>query len=281
MDQIKQKCFDILIEIQRVCTLADIPFFLYAGSLLGAVRHKGFIPWDDDIDVVMMRRDYDRFIVACGKYLDNSRYELQTIDSDPYASNPWMKLHDKNTAFISGIRREGAMEGINVDIFPVDNAPDSEFLLKMRSLIIDKVNFLYQYRFQERSKTATWKMRLFQALISLIPPWNEMKFKKVYDQYLQKYNTKQTENVVYLSNRKYMRKLIPKRCFESTVLLEFEGEMFPAPGGWQEVLTRLYGKDFMKLPPRDQQVTVHGSAVIDTENSWRVYKRGENGYEKI
>lgn len=281
MDQVKKKCFNILLEIQRVCTLADIPFFLYAGTLLGAVRHKGFIPWDDDIDVVMMRPDYNRFIEACGRYLNTDRYELQTIYSDPYASNPWIKLHDKNTAFISGLRREGAMEGINIDIFPIDNAPDSSITLKIRSFVIDKVNLIYQYRFQERRKESTWKMRLFQIAISFIPPWNEMKFKKAYDQYIQKYNTKQTKNVVYLSNRKYMRKLIPKHCFDSTVLLEFEGTMFPAPGGWHEVLVRLYGEKYMTPPPRDQQVTAHGSAVIDTENSWRAYRRGRNGYEKI
>ena len=281
MDQVKNKCFDILLEIRRICTINDIPFYLYAGSLLGAVRHKGFIPWDDDIDVVMMRKDYERFIDACNRHLDHNKFELQTIYSDPYANHPWIKLHDKNTAFISGIRREGAMEGINIDIFPIDNAPDSSFRLKVRSIIIDNINFLYQFRFQLRSKNSSWKMRFFQKMISLVPPWSEMKFKQAYDRYIQKYNRQQTENVVYLSNRKYMRKIIPRRCFDEVVFLEFEGEMFPAPGGWHEVLLRLYGVNYLQLPPEEQRVTVHGTAVIDTENSWRSYKKGMNGYEKI
>ena len=281
MDQVKKRCFDILLEIRRVCDLADIKFYLYAGSLLGAVRHKGFIPWDDDIDIVMLREDYDRFVDACEKYLDHDNYELQTIFSDPYASNPWMKLHNKNTAFICGLRREGAMEGINIDIFPVDSAPDSRLLLKLRSRVIDWTNFIYQYRFFDKIPKATWKMKLFQTLISFIPPWNEMKFKQAYDRYIRKYNDRQTENVVYLSNRKYMRKLIPRSCFDHTAFLEFEGEQFPVPGDWQEVLLRLYGKNYMELPPMEQRVTVHGTAVIDTENSWRAYRKGANGYEKI
>ena len=281
MDLVKKKCFDILLEIRRVCTLSDIQFYLYAGSLLGAVRHKGFIPWDDDIDIVMMREDYNRFVDACEKYLDHDNFELQTIYSDPYTSNPWMKIHNKNTAFLSGIRREGAMEGINIDIFPVDNAPDSRILLKLRSWIIDRLNFVYQYRFIDRLPNASWKMRLFQTLIAFIPPWNEMKFKLAYNRYIQKYNGKQTENVVYLSNRKYMRKLISRHCFDQTAFLEFEGEQFPVPGDWQEVLLRLYGENYMELPPQEQRVTVHGSAVIDTENSWRAYKKGTNGYEKV
>lgn len=269
------------MEIQRVCALADIKFYLYAGSLLGAVRHKGFIPWDDDIDIVMMREEYIRFVEACKEYMDHDRYELQTIYSDPYASNPWIKVHDRNTAFISGVRREGAMEGINIDVFPIDNAPDSKIALKVRSFLIDKINYVYQFRFQDHALDSSWKMRIFQTLINFIPPWSEMKFKQAYDRYLQKYNAKKTDNVVYLSNRKYMRKLIPRRCFDNTVFLEFEGALFPAPSEWHEVLLRLYGKDYMELPPQEQRVTVHGSAVIDTDNSWRTYKKGSNGYEKI
>lgn len=264
-----------------MCDLADIRFYLYAGSLLGAVRHKGFIPWDDDIDIVMLREDYNRFVDACEQYLDHDNFELQTIYSDPYGCNPWMKLHNKNTAFISGLRREGAMEGINIDIFPVDNAPDSRLRLKIRSFVIDRTNFIYQYRFAHRSKKTSWKMKLFQTLICFIPPWNEMRFKQAYDRYIQKYNNREAENLVYLSNRKYMRKLIPRHCFDHTAFLEFEGKLFPAPGEWQEVLRRLYGSRYMELPPQEQRVTVHGSVIIDTENSWRSYKRGVNGYEKI
>lgn len=264
-----------------MCKLADINYYLYAGSLLGAVRHKGFIPWDDDIDIVMLREDYDRFAEACEKHLDHDNFELQTIYSDPLGNNPWMKLHNKNTAFISGARRPGAMEGINIDIFPVDNAPDSRFLLALRSRVIDRVNYIYQYRFFTRFPKATWKMKLFQRAISFIPPWDEMKFKQAYDRYIRRYNGRQTENVVYLSNRKYMRKLIPRSCFDQTVYMEFEGEQFPVPGGWEEALLRLYGKNYMKLPPEAQRVTVHGTAVIDTENSWKAYRKGAKGYEKI
>lgn len=281
MEKSKELCFQILEEIDRICKAADIQYYLYAGSLLGAVRHKGFIPWDDDIDVVMMRKDYDRFAQACEKYLNHEKYVLQTIRSAPYNNNPWMKLHDKNTAFICGALREGAMEGINVDIFPVDNAPDSPGALKRRAWIIDKINFIYFYRFQEHSKSSSWKMRLFQWAISFIPPWNEMKFKEAYDRYVQKWNKKDTKNVVYLSNRKYMRKVIPRECFSETVMLPFEEGFFPAPGAYEEILTRLYGKKYMELPPEDQRVTVHGTVVIDLENSWNTYRKGPNGYEKI
>lgn len=281
MDKTKEKCYQILLEIDEVCKKAKLKYYIYAGTLLGAVRHKGFIPWDDDIDIVMMREDYDRFPEACQKYLDHDKYVLQTIYSDPLASNPWMKLHDRNTAFISGIRRQGAMEGINIDIFPVDNAPDSNYELKKRGKYFDRMNFIYQYRFQLHSKNATWKMKIFQKLISCIPPLNEMKFKEKYDKKIREYNSQLTNNVVYFSNRKYMKKVIEREVFDGTVMLPFENSEFPAPVGWEKVLVGLYGEKYMELPPEKDRVTVHGTAVIDLENSWEKYKKGINGYEKI
>lgn len=268
MNEIQEKCFGILQEIDRVCKCAGLTYYIYSGTLLGAVRHHGFIPWDDDIDLVMMREQYEKFPEACQKYLNRDKFALQTIYSDPFASNGWMKLHDKNTAFISGVRRMGAMEGINVDIFPVDNAPDSDLVLKLRSKIIDKMNFIYQYRFQSHKKKSSLKMRVFQKLISFIPPWNEAKFKEAYDRYIQHYNRYNTERVVYFSNAKYMLKVVPRSCFDHVVELPFEKGSFPAPSNWQKVLEIRYGSDYMTPPPEAKRTTQHGAKITDLAHSW-------------
>ena len=270
-NEIKQKCLNILREIDRICKKEGITYYIYAGTLLGAVRHHGFIPWDDDIDVVMFREDYNRFAEACMRELDQKIFELQTIYTDSQTSNPWMKLHDKNTAFISGIRRQGTIEGINVDIFPIDNAPDSDWRCRLRGKIIDKINFIYQFRFCRRFEEASFKMKIFQTLIRYIPPFKEQGFKEKYDRYLQKYNCQKTKRVVYLSNRTYRRKLAAREWFAEPVMLRFEGEFFPAPRQWEKVLIALYGENYMKLPPENQRVTVHGTRLIDTERSWREY----------
>lgn len=281
MDEIKQKGYNILLEIDRICKEADLHYYIYAGTLLGAVRHGGFIPWDDDIDIVMMREDYEKFPAACDIFLDRERYALQTIHSDPVCNNPWMKLHDRNTAFISNIRRDGAMEGVNVDIFPVDNAPDDNDVLNKRARYFDRMNLVYQWRFAQRFKKAGWRMMIFQPLIHMIPPLDEKKFKIKYDKRIQEYNSQNTERVVYFSNRKYLKKVVGREVFADTVMMRFEDGMFPAPVGWKTVLESLYGKDYMQLPPKEQQTTVHGTAVIDLNNSWTEYRRGKNGYEKI
>lgn len=268
MNEIQEKSFRILQEIDRVCKCAGLTYYIYSGTLLGAVRHKGFIPWDDDIDLVMLRDQYEKFPEACREYLDHEQFVLQTIYSDSLSSNGWMKVHDKNTAFISGTRRKGAMEGINVDIFPVDNVPDSDFIMNIRARIIDKVNFIYQYRFLKHSRNASFKMRVFQSLVNLIPPWNEQKFKRAYDRYIQRYNKYKTKRVVYFSNAKYTLKVVPRSCFDAIVELPFEMDIFPAPSNWEKVLEIRYGADYLKPPPESQRISQHGAKIIDLNHSW-------------
>ena len=272
MTEIQEKCLGILKEFDRVCKKAGLQYYLYVGTLLGAVRHQGFIPWDDDVDVAMMRDQYDRLRDACEKYLDKDRFVLQTIDTDPYATIGWAKLHDKHTAFIDGGRRKGAMEGIFIDIFPLDNVPDNQFVFKTRGKLINKINFIYQFRFMEHKKDASWKMKLFQSMVSLIPPFNEMKFKKKYEAYLQKYNQKKTKRVVYYSNANFFNRVTPRSCYDTVVYLPFEGEKFPAPGDWTTALTCRYGPDYMTVPPENERVPRHGAKIIDTEHSWKDYE---------
>lgn len=271
MNEIQKKCLGVLIEIDRVCKMAGIKYFIYSGTLLGAVRYGGFIPWDDDIDIVMMRNQYDKFADACELYLNKDNFELQSIYTDPMASNGWMKLHDKHTAYIDGGRRKGAMEGINVDIFPVDNAPDSDIILNIRAKIINKMNFFYQYRFMRHDSNAPLRWKLFYLAIGLIPPWNEMKFKIEYENYIKKYNGKKTARVVYFSNANYNLKVVPKECFESVEYMTFEGHEFSAPGNWKKVLETRYGENYMTPPPVQERVSQHGTKIIDTNHSWKEF----------
>lgn len=272
MNKIQTKCLGILLEIDRVCKLAGLQYFIYSGTLLGAVRHRGYIPWDDDIDIVMFRDQYELFPSACDRFLDKNNFELQTIATDPFACNGWMKLHDTHTAFIDGSRRKGAMEGINVDIFPIDNAPDNDFILKCRAKIINFMNFCYQYRFFKHDKTASHKWKIFYFFIGCIPPFDEQRFKTTYDKYLQRYNRKPTKRVVYFSNANYLLKVVPRECFNDIIYMEFEGYDFPAPSGWKKVLEIRYGPDYMIPPPEKSRISQHSAKVIDVERSWKEYE---------
>ena len=143
-----------------------------------------------------------------------------------------------------------------------------------------KINSIYEYRFAAKNKNDSIKMKLFKFAISLIPPLNEQKFKEKYDKYIQACNDKETKDVVYFSNRKYMRKVINRHVFDETVYLPFENIEIPAPVGYLQVLEGLYGKNYMELPPEDQRVTVHGNIVIDTNKSWKEYEEAYE-YERV
>lgn len=272
MNEVQNKTLDLLKIINQLCNENNIVYFVYAGTLLGAVRHAGFIPWDDDIDIVMFRKDYEKFKNVCLHKLNRDKYILQTIDSDPYTNNSWMKLHDKNSSFISGFRRKEAMEGINIDIFPIDNVPDNRIVRWFRGKIIDKINYIYQYRFAKKFETCSFKMKCFRYLIKFIPPLNEKKFKNKYDKYLKKYNKKKTENVVYHSNRKYCRKVVPVKWLEDISYLRFENMNVSVPKEYKKILERLYGKNYMSIPPKEKQISSHGTIIIDCNKSWTEYK---------
>lgn len=274
MNDIQKKAFQILCEFDKVCRDHGIQYYLYAGSLLGAVRHSGFIPWDDDIDVVVLRKDYEK-LQEIGYVFFDDRFLLQTIYSDPFTNNSWIKLHDINTAFISGFRRDGVMEGICIDIFPIDNVPNNRIIRYFRGKIINQLNFIYQYRFAKKFSNCSMKMRIFRFLIKLLPPINEMKFKVKYENYIKKYNDSVTKYVVYNSNRDYFRKIIPKKYLDSYCYVDFEGKKFPAPSNYSDILNMLYGENYMKIPPIEKQKSVHGAVIIDCNNSWKNYIKNQ------
>ena len=134
------------------------------------------------------------------------------------------------------------------------------------------MNFIYQYRFMEHSHNASFKMRMFQRLISFIPPLNEMKFKRKYEKYIKKYNKKQTKRVVYFSNAKYLLKVVPRYYFDDVIYLPFEGYEFPAPKEWKNILKIRYGDNYMTPPPLKERISQHMTEIIDLNNSWRKYQ---------
>ncbi len=119
----------MLLEIDRVCREENIEYYLLFGTLLGAVRHGGFIPWDDDIDIGVMRKDYDRLLECLGHALDPSRYHVQYASINPKVPTPYAKLRAKETEFREqGRSYKSIHSGVFLDIFPLDDVPDSNIL---------------------------------------------------------------------------------------------------------------------------------------------------------
>jgi len=123
MEEIHKIQFEMALEVKRICQNHNIEYFLIAGTLLGAVRHKGFIPWDDDLDIGMLRIDYNKFISLAPIEMDK-KYVLQTWDTDPGFALPSAKLRKSGTKYIErNSQKANIHNGIFIDIFPFDNAP--------------------------------------------------------------------------------------------------------------------------------------------------------------
>ncbi len=120
---------EILKEVDRICRKNNIPYYITGGTMLGAVRHKGFIPWDDDIDVSMLREEYEKFCTVCKTDLDQNRFFLQTWDTDEYYPYQYGRVRMNHTLYIRpGHENAKHHNGINIDLFPVDNVPDNHIL---------------------------------------------------------------------------------------------------------------------------------------------------------
>ena len=158
-EQIKaiQKCeLEILSEIDRICVRHRIPYFAIGGTALGAIRHKGFIPWDDDIDIAMERNEYNRFLSYASKELGSSFF-IQNIDSEPDSPFYFTKIRKNDTQFVECYLKEaGIHQGIFVDIFPFDHINNNRWIAALHY----RICFFFYQIFFVKSLTTICILRL-------------------------------------------------------------------------------------------------------------------------
>lgn len=243
---------EMLIEFDRICRKNNITYSLDGGTLLGAIRHKGFIPWDPDIDVIMLHEDYNKFVKCSSTELDEERFFLQDMDSDPYYRWGYARLRRKGTEFVrAGHEHMKYKTGIFMDIMIVDNVPDSKF---ERWIYLFCAFCIRKILWSEAGKVVhgNWIFRKWYSLLSLIP---RNVLLSLYDNIATYYNKK---------NTKLIRRMLapyPKSCrfgtkriyYDNLIEVEFEGYNFKAFREFDEYLTYVYG-EYMELPPEDKQV---------------------------
>ncbi len=248
--EIKQAEVEILDYFVEVCNENNLSYYLDGGTLLGAVRHKGFIPWDDDIDVLMPRPDYEKLIRIMSS--DHGRFKLVSSDTCMDYYYPYAKIIDTNTELID---EEASLlsYGLFIDIFPIDGLPADD---KERKHFQDKIWKYRNIRWYSLKKLSCDEgiSNLFKIMIGKLVgnrrAWNLLK------KNVSKYNMYDSEyayNIVE-STRKYRN--THRRIFDEKIYLEFEGKKYAAPFGYDEYLTELYG-DYMQLPPEAERVSNH------------------------
>ena len=246
---------DILDAIHKICEKHNIKYFLDAGTLLGAVRHQGFIPWDDDADIGMLREDYNKFIEVCKKELPKNLF-LQTFETDKYYDVfpvPCKIRYNGTILFERDLKDNYKMHnGVYVDIIPYDSLPKSRFVYKVQRLI--SFNILKSLkRIANMPDKLSFKNLFtysFYKTVTLIFPYKRRK--KFFD-FLIKWNDVNSEYMAYGVDTFWFEYIYKKEYFFDLIKLNFEGKQFYAPRNYDAILTQLYG-DYMKLPPEDERV---------------------------
>lgn len=240
---------ELLVEFDRICRKHNIPYSIDGGTLLGAVRHGGFIPWDDDADVIVNRAAYDKFLQVVDKELDTSRFYYQDLDRTDGYRWGYGKLRRKGTEFIRLNQEYMPYEqGIFLDVFVCDNVPDNY----IHRSIVNFHSYLYRKAFYSEVgvHNAQGLAQICYRVLSLI---GEGKLKRKYKKYVAYRNKKKTNWVKCLTfpacNRIYGYK---REWYEDTIDIKFEGVILKGCKKYDEYLSFLYG-DYMQLPPVEKR----------------------------
>lgn len=260
----KEVLLELLSELENVCRKYNIQYMLFAGTALGAIRHHGFIPWDDDLDIVMLRDDYNRFLDVAIQELDLEKYYLQKEFSEHWPLF-FSKLRKNNTACMERyIPKDKAIhQGIYIDIFPCDNLSDNRVIGKMQfwaskvviAKSLDRRGYL----------TGSILKKIFMLFCRCMPL---MPFHKFACGYHFK-NTK-CVHTFFGASSKFQKSVYSREWLTDVAFKSFENREYPVSRHYDALLTRLYGDYMTPPPPHERKCKVHAD-LVDTEHSYTDY----------
>ena len=268
MTELQKKSLELLHIFVRICDKWNIPYYLVCGSALGAVKYGGFIPWDDDVDVGLLRNDYNRFLEVAPRELPEWCF-LQNYKTEPNYSATYSKLRNSNTTFIEkGVASLSMNHGIYLDIFPLDGYPEG----KLEALIFElkkRLNAWVRYTISVDSENP--KIIRRNKILRLIGLHKKTyqahrRIEKLYS----RYSPDQSELWCNFGNWQGKLEYAPKWHYGNGVWATFEGLKVRIPENYDAYLTQKYG-EWRKDPPLDKQESHHISTIIDTNKSYKFY----------
>lgn len=267
----QQVLYALLCEFDRVARALQIPYFMFAGTLLGAVRHQGFVPWDDDLDVLMKREDYERFMQQAPELLDNERFYLQAEFSAHWPMF-FSKLRVNGTACLEKYHPKDSRchQGVYMDIFPCDNAYSCK-IGRMIQFICSKVVIAkgLDARGYSNNKGLKKPFMLVCRMLPLSVFRRIVRGPKKQGAYLHSFLG---------AGSKYSKNVYPAAYFAERTNLEFEGKSFEAPERYDDILKHLYG-DYMILPPESERRIKKHAMLVDLNKSYEAYEHYREGME--
>lgn len=270
---IQYKIFTIFKEVDSVCKKNNIRYYAIGGTCLGAVRHKGFIPWDDDLDIAMPRKDYEKFISIAERDLPENLRLLGGTEIRKYECL-FIKVHDVNTTFIHR-NYESCVErysGVYIDIMPLDGLSENRFV---RSINFARLRVLARLNVNHRFGVDFYHTGFRLLLWKIIDIYMKRKpydfFSKEREKILKKYDFDTSTYSCYGWSLLAKKITFLKEDFGAHIELPFMDYIMRCPQGYDDFLKTMFG-EYMKLPPEEQQKRTH-PAFVDLNRSYRYYQK--------
>lgn len=253
LQHLQKVILEIAKDIDRLCQESGIEYYLLGGSAIGAIRHKGFIPWDDDLDIIMTPENYDKFIRLCREKLDKNKYYLQEALVD------WPMMHTKikllGTRFDEpcSYADTPGHRGIFLDVFKLEKVSNNK-IEQLWQYVCAKI--LLTYCIHKRgfdSRQSIFK----ETIMHLSFPLKAKCIFNFFKHQMEKYNEKETNYYGFFSGRyRYKQSIYKKELYENPILVPFEDTKLPVPEKYDELLHQVFG-DYMTPPPVKEQVGLH------------------------
>ena len=265
VEDVKKYQLDILKVVDAFCKEKGIRYFMGYGTLLGAVRHQGYIPWDDDIDIVMLRKDYDLFVKEFN-HNDSNAYELLHSSNSKDFPYEFAKVHNKRTF----LKEESAIEhdmGINIDVFVLDGVGDEKayaYEIAKKTKKYEKI-LSWKYLIPNSKKKRPIHKAIGVAFLKMLSKTKTIhECTSKVDQIVKKYS-KEGKYIADICQAYFgEQEILEKSWFNETIELAFEDCKFIAPKEYDKILTTWYG-DYMQPPTIEHQVTHHSFIAYTKE----------------
>lgn len=253
-----QKCLlKIMDVIHEICVKNNISYYLLGGSALGAVRHKGFIPWDMDIDIGMPRKEYEKFAEVCRKGLPNSLEYMDFKSTNEYYMPHAMVVMKNAAVYLSPeYYRSAKKEYVLVDIFPLDNVPDSAEEQRKQKVELKRLS-----KIQSREECILYKRnslfeiaakKVIQSGLKLIYPIRKVNVDQ--DRVMRRFDGHETQCICSMASQySYEKQCMDIAIYGKPTLMDFSGRKYYVPEKVEAYLTKLYGKNYMSIPPVEKR----------------------------
>lgn len=269
LSELQMKLLETMMLFHCFCEENNIEYYLIGGSLLGAIRHEGFIPWDDDMDIAIPRKDYERMLLLREK-MPSGLMLLQHGFGKKTGTFAYTKVSNTSTTLIENVN-EYRVQGVYIDIFPLDGAGNSKFVSKLRYFHAKFLIYLLWYNGSEKPKKNLLK-KFFKGFTNF---FNNRNLYKTIANSLKK---REYKNVKYSGN--FMgaygfTEIIPTKYYGKPTMYQFENQLFYGPEYAAEFLSEIYGDNFMEMPPREKRKSHHDYEYLDLNQSFTDFGRKE------